>query len=44
MLDERIVKTILDKANKMKATRFYTIAVIAFLFAMASFINAIKWW
>lgn len=36
MLDERVVKEILDKANKMKAVRFYTIAMIALVFALAS--------
>lgn len=44
MPNESIVKVILDKANKMKSTRFYTIAMIAFLFALASFINAVRWW
>lgn len=40
----KILADMVDKVGKMQNSRYWSLWLIGLLFALASFINAIKWW
>ncbi len=38
------LKKLIEVINMMKNSRYWSLWLIGFLFAMSAFINAIKWW
>ncbi len=37
-------RKLIEAINMMKNSRYWSLWLIGFLFAMSAFINAVKWW